>query len=45
MNKVEHQNEHFSSISEEYYEARQNKNHLFFKSLLFGYMLKDFMTD
>lgn len=45
MNKVEHQNEHFSSISEEYYEARQNKNHLFFKSLLFGYMLKDFLTD
>jgi len=45
MNKVEHQNEHFRSISEEYYEARQNGKHLFFKSLLFQYMLKDLQID
>lgn len=45
MNKIEQQNEHFKAISEEYYKARQNKNHLFYKSLLFKYILKDFRED
>lgn len=45
MNKIQHQAEHFSQISSEYYSARQNKNHLFFKRLLFGYMLQDVQLD
>lgn len=47
MNKIERQNEHFHSISKEYYKARQNKNHLLFKRLLFSWLLKDisFMSD
>lgn len=45
MNKVEHQNKHFQSISEEYYAARQNKNHLLFKKLLFKYVLHDLCVD
>lgn len=42
IDSVEHQNQHFQSISEEYYRARQDENHLVLKELLFGKMLKDF---
>ena len=39
MNKIEHQNLHFESISHRYYAARQNKKHLLYKSLLFDFLL------
>lgn len=45
MNKADKQNEHFKQISQEYYEARKNKNHLKYKELLFQYMLKDIDVD
>lgn len=38
MNKVDHQNEHFGAISNEYFNARQNSNHLLYKHLLFSYV-------
>lgn len=41
MNKTEHQNRHFQTVAKEYYTARQNKNHLLFKKLLFGWLLRD----
>lgn len=41
MNKIIQQKEHFERISEKYYNSRQNKNHLFYKKMLWGYFFKN----
>ncbi len=41
MDKVEQQRAHFESISEYYFEQRQNKNHLLLKDLIWQEFFKD----
>lgn len=41
-NLVEQQREHFDSIADKYFSARQNKNHLRFKRLIWQKFFKDF---
>ncbi len=41
IDKINHQNDHFDSIAEKYYEARQDSKHLLYKSLLLDYMLSE----
>ncbi len=41
MNKIERQKEFFNSISDEYFKARKNKNHVFYKELLWSSVLSD----
>jgi len=40
MNKIEKQREHFDGIADRYYKARQGKNHLHFKHLLWKYFFR-----
>lgn len=40
MNKIEKQKNHFNSISQKYFQARQSRNHLLFKELLWNYFFK-----
>ena len=41
MDIIEQQKEHFESISKRYFNARQNKNHLFLKKLMWNFFLHD----
>ena len=41
MNKIERQKEFFNSISDEYFKARKNKNHVFYIELLWSSVLSD----
>ncbi len=41
MNSVERQKEHFESISEKYFHARQSPTHLHFKNLMWTFFFKD----
>lgn len=45
MNKVDQQNEHFQTISQEYYAARKSKNHLKYKKLMFHYMFSSIAVN
>jgi SAM-dependent methyltransferase len=41
VDKIEKQREHFESISNKYYSARQTSNHLHIKSLMWNYFFED----
>lgn len=40
MNSVDQQREHFESISEAYFDARQHPNHLLYKKLMWGFFFQ-----
>lgn len=40
-NLIENQKKHFESISDKYYIARKNKNHLLYKKLMWDFFFKD----
>lgn len=44
-NLIEQQREHFDSIADKYFSARQNKNHLQFKKLIWKEFFKDFTWE
>lgn len=45
MDKIEQQRIHFDNIAKTYFKARQNKNHLHFKKLIWSDFFKDFHWD